>query len=146
MDIDLFGNLIVEDNVVETKKVKPSPFSFVNNISDKKYPESLEGFSPYLINLAFSQRQDTVIFANEMNKYHGLSERSQFDFYFHGLPKKSYFSKWAKASKEENIDAVCAYYNCSGKEAKSYLKVLTQSQIQQIEEWFERYKGGTNDR
>ena len=146
MQVDIFGNLIVEDKVVETKKTKPSPFTFVNNISDKKYPVSLDGFSPYLMNLAFSQRQDTVIFANEMNKYHGLSERSQFDFYFYGLPKKSYFSKWAKASKDESLDAICKYYNCSSKEAKSYLKVLTQSQIQKIEEWFERCEGGINDR
>jgi len=144
MQVDLFGNLIIEDKPVEKKVVKPSPFSFVNNIADKKYPENLDGFSPYLINLAFSQRQDTVYFANEMNKYHSLPERSQFDFYFHGLPKKPLFAKWAKASKQENLDAIQQYYSCSIKEAQSYLKVLTASQIGEIEEWYENHEGGTN--
>ena len=146
MEVDIFGNVIVEEKPVEKKVTKPSPFSFVNNISEKKYPTTFEGFVPYLMNLSFSQRQDTVFLANEMNKYHSLPDRCQFDFYYFGLPKKSLFAKWAKASKEESLDAVREYYNCSLKEAQSYLRVLTNPQIEEIEEWFKRYKGGTDAR
>jgi len=146
VEVDIFGNLIVEEKEVEKKVTKPSPFTFSNDIANKKYPSSFDGYNAYLLNLSLSQRKDTVLYANEMNKYHQLPIRSQFDFYFYGLPKKPLFAKWAKASKEDNIDAVREYYNCSVKEAQSYLRVLTIPQLSEIEEWFAKYKGGPHGR
>lgn len=145
MNIDLFGNLIVEQEVVETKVSKPSPFSFTNNVATKKYPDSLEGYSPWLFNVSYSQRPETVFHANEMNKYSFLSEKAQFDFYYYSLPKKNFFSKWAKADKVEHTDAVCSYYGCSEKEANQYLKVLTNDQLRKVVEWANNSKGGKND-
>lgn len=146
MEVNIFGEVIVEDKPIETKVEKPSPFSFSNNISDKKYPTSLDGYNAYLMNLSFSQRQDTVLYANEMNKYHSLPEKAQFDFYYYGLPKKKYFAKWAKASKEANLGAVRDYYRCSDKEAISYIRVLTEPQLLAIVEWSNQNKGGVNAR
>lgn len=142
MNVDLFGNIIVEENPVETKVQKQSPFSFSNNISTKKYPNSFEGYNPWLFNLMYSQIQETVFYSNEMNKYTSLPDRAQFDFYYYGLPKKNFFAKWAKANKVEFIDEVCSYYGCSEKEAQCYLKILTKNQLNEIVEWVENSKGG----
>ena len=145
MQVDLFGNLIVEEQEVSLKQTKPSPFSFTNNVANKKYPESLDGFSPWLFNVSYSQRSETVYHANEMNKYFSLPEKAQFDFYYYSLPKKNFFAKWAKADKVDHIDQICAYYACSEKEALAYAKVLTDTQLTQISQWVDQSKGGTHD-
>jgi hypothetical protein len=145
MQVDLFGNLIIEEEAVVTKVAKPSPFSFTNNVANKQYPQSLEGYSPWLFNVSYSQRTETVFHANEMNKYHLLPEKAQFDFYYYSLPKKNFFAKWAKADKVEHIDAVCAYFGCSEKEAHQYIKVLTNDQLNTVIEWANNSKGGKND-
>lgn len=145
MEVNLFGEVIVEETPVEIKVQKPSPFSFSNNVATKKYPDTLEGYSPWLFNVMYSQRTETVFHANEMNKYSSLPEKAQFDFYYYGLPKKNFFAKWAKAGAVEHSDAVCEYYGCSEKESHQYLKVLTNDQISQIVDWVQKSKGGKID-
>lgn len=143
MNIDLFGNVIV-DELVEPKKSSISPFDFINNIAKKTRPESTEEYNAYITNLAFSQRKDTAILANEMNKYYNLNNDCQFDFFFHTLPAKNLFAKWSKKENIENIDAVKEYYNVSERVAQSYMKVLTNAQVDEIVEFIRTRKGGKN--
>ena len=143
MNIDLFGNVIQEEEeFVLEKTSKPSPFSYSDNIAKKNYPEDFSGYSPFLFNLQLSQRQDLVVFANEMNKYHNLPERSQFDFYYHALPKKSLYAKWSKGSKSKNWEYISEYFGCSLKVAKEYDRVLTKEQISEIKKDLDNRKGG----
>lgn len=132
MKIDLFGNAVVED-FEETQKVsKKSPFDYVNDIAKKTYPNSFEDYNAFLTNLSFSQRNDLVIFANEMNRYYELPEQCQFDFYYHSLPKKNLFAKWAKKVNVENLDSIKEFYDVSEKVALQYEKVLTEEQKEKI--------------
>ena len=142
MKIDLFGNIIKEEEVFEAKVSKPSPFGFIDNIAKKNYPTSMEGYAPYITNLAFSQRKDTIFFANEMNKYHALGEKAQFDFYFHALPKRNLFAKWAKAEKAEALPAIKEYFKVGNRVATEYLKTLKKEELETITEWFKNFKGG----
>ena len=142
MEIDLFGNVIVEEIEEETKVVKSSPFEFTNAIANKQYPESVEFYNPYLANLSFSQRDDTIFFANEMNKYHQLGNKEQFDFYYYGLPKKKYFAKWAKGVKSANTDMIIDYFNVSYKVAKQYEQILKTQELEKIKNWYDNKKGG----
>ena len=140
--IDLFGNAIQEyiEDIQQPKK--KSPFDFIKNIGSKKNSEDLEGYNKWIINAAFSMRKDTVVYANEMNQYPELSEQEQHDFYFHGLPKRSYFAKWAKATKIEKLAVIMEFYEVSEKVAKDYLKILTAQQVSELEQKIERRKGG----
>ena len=142
MEIDLFGNVITPNEEVEAKVSKPSPFSYTNNIADKNYPTDFSGYNPYLANLSFSQRKDTVFYANEMNKYHALTEQAQFDFYYYSLPKKKYFAKWAKASEDKHLDDIISFYNVSKRVALDYLKTLTKDQIKTITDFNKNKEGG----
>ena len=94
MEIDLFGNIIQKEVESDVKPTNESPFVYMTAIQNKTYPNDFAAYSPFLTNLGFSQRSETVLFANELNKYVDLGEREQFDFYFHALPKKNYFSKF----------------------------------------------------
>ena len=142
MEIDLFGNIIQKEVEYDLKQDKDSPFVYMNYISNKKYPDSLDGYSSFLTNLGFSQRQDTVLYANEMNKYSDLPEQAQFDFFYYSLPKKNYFSKWAKKVKTEDTEMVMEYFKVSYKVAKQYEKILKEKQLKQIKDWYETRKGG----
>ena len=143
MQVDLFGNLIVEPQEVSFKINKKNPFDYTKDIGDKTYPDDFSGYNAWLTNSSFSQRQDTVFYANEINRYHQLGNREQFDFYYYGLPKKKYFAKWAKAVKSENMDAIMSYFNVGPKVAMEYETVLTKSQIEEIGGWFKTKNGGT---
>ena len=142
MNVDLFGNIIVEEQEVNITTYKRSPFDFNNDISDKNYPDEFKDYNPFLTNASFSQRKDTVIYANELNKYHTLGKREQFDFYYYTLPKKKYFAKWAKAVKSDYTDSIIWYFNVSYKVAKQYEKVLKKEQMDMILEKFNNRKGG----
>ena len=77
-----------------------------------------------------------------MNKYHQLSNKAQFDFYYHSLPKNKYFAKWAKAVKSDYTDAIMWYFEVSYKVAKQYEKVLKKEQMESITERYNNRKGG----
>lgn len=141
--IDLFGNVIIEDNDEEVVKPKKrSPFDYINDISKKIYNEDLDGYNEWIINAAFSMRKDTVFYANEMNKFPQLSAKEQYDFYYHGMPKRNYFAKWAKNQKDDDIDLIKGHYKVSESVAKQYAKILNAGQIAEIRSLVERQKGG----
>jgi hypothetical protein len=142
MEIDLFGNIIERKEEYVAEEVKANPFELLKNISNKNYPESTFGFNKFLTNLGMSQRSDTVLFANEMNKYDSLSDQICFDFYYHGLPKKNYFAKWAKKFTSDYTDMVKEYFSVSHKVAKQYEKILDKEQLEQIKQWYNNRKGG----
>ena len=142
MEIDLFGNIIQKEAEFDTKPTNESPFVYMTAIQNKTYPNDFAAYSPFLTNLGFSQRSETVLFANELNKYADLGEREQFDFYFHALPKKNYFSKWAKGMKTEKTQIIMDYFKVSYKVAKQYEKILQDKQLKQIEQWSKSHKGG----
>ena len=93
-------------------------------------------------NLGFSQRQETTLYANEMNKYAELPIQAQFDFYYYSLPKRNYFAKWAKKMKTKETEMIIAYFKVSYKVAKQYEKILKEEQLQQIKKWYETRMGG----
>ena len=142
MQIDLFGNIINEVTEETVKVEKPSPFTFTNAISNKQYPATMDGYNAFLTNLSFSQRNDTIFYANEMNKYHALGDKEQFDFYYHAMPKKKYFAKWAKSTEEKYLKDVCEYYQVSTKVGKEYLRSLTENNLKEIAEYNKNKHGG----
>jgi hypothetical protein len=52
---------------------------------EKEYP-------PYIINRCLSGHIDCVMFVNEMNQYHFLPKKMQYDFLLNSLRKKKRFS------------------------------------------------------
>jgi hypothetical protein len=89
---------------------------------EKEYP-------PFIINKCLSGHLDTVMFANEMNKYPSLPEKMQHDFFIHIVRKKKRFSPWLRKDKIKNLDSVKTYYECSNAKAEQILKILTKEQL-----------------
>jgi len=114
-----------------------SPFDYVNAINYSKKDIMVDDLSekeynPFIINKALSFFSDTILFANEMNKYHHLDSRLQFDFFINIIKKKQRFSKWLKPSEVENLELIKNYYGYSNEKAKSVLTVLSNEQIDEL--------------
>ena len=122
---------------LEVDMAKMSPFDFLNavnltkkdlivdDMSEKEYPA-------FMVNRGLSYFADTVLYANEMNKNHHIDNRLQFDFFINIIKKKKRFSKWFKATDDENLNIIKEYYGYSNEKAKSILSLLTGDQIKEI--------------
>jgi hypothetical protein len=118
-----------------------SPFDFMNAasfskedlIGDSDNPELTEKeYVPYIVNRGFTNFDDTIFHANEMNMRAHLFPAAQFDYYRAALRKRKRFSKWPKATKDADLDAIQQVYQCSRTIAKLYLKALSKEDLKTI--------------
>lgn len=125
------------------------PFDFIKAASQSKddligkseYPDFIEKqYNAYIVNRGFSYFEDTILHANEMNQRANLFNRAQFDYYRGSLRPRNRFSKWHKAEKNSDLDAIQEVYKCNRSVAKMYLKALSADQMKQVHEKI--YKGG----
>ena len=96
----------------------------------KEYP-------PYIINRCFSGHLDAIMFANEMNLYHFLDKKMQYDFLLNTLRSKKRFSPWLRKDTIKDLDLVKRYYGYSNEKAKQALRILTKEQLNFIRSKFE---------
>ena len=101
---------------------------------EKKYP-------PFIINKCLAPFPDTIFLVNEMNKYHHLDKKLQFDFLLNSLRTRKRFTPWLKANKSKSLEYVKEYYGYNNEKAKEALQILTKKQLQIIKEKLNR--GGT---
>ncbi len=94
---------------------------------EKKYP-------PYIINKGLSYFSDTVVMANEMNRLHHATKHMQFSFLINTIRSQKRFSKWLRASKIKDLEAIKEYYKYSNNRAKEALSILTKEQVDYIKE------------
>ena len=102
---------------------------------EKKYP-------PFIINKCLAPFPDTIFLVNEMNKYHHLDKKLQFDFLLNSLRTRKRFTPWLKANKSKSLEYVKEYYGYNNEKAKSALKLLNDEQIKAIKDSLN--KGGKN--
>ena len=94
-------------------------------------------YSPYIINRIYSGHLDSIMFANEMNRYHFLPKRLQYDFFLNTLRPKKRFSPWLRKDEIKDLDLVKRYYGYSNEKAKQALRILTKEQLNFIRSKFE---------
>jgi hypothetical protein len=90
-------------------------------------------YVPFIVNKALSFHQDCALYANEMNRYHQLDKRLQYDYLFNSI-RSSYrpFQKWEKKDKSDDMEMVMMFYSLSETKAKEALKVLSEEQLDTI--------------
>ena len=113
------------------------PFDYINsiNFTKKNLMKGSEndelaekGYVPYITNKTLSYFTDTLLYANEMNRYHFLDNRLQYEFYLNSIRKKKRFAKWAKAEDNNEVMMIQEYYKFSPQKAKAALSVLSPKQ------------------
>ena len=81
-----------------------------------------------------SHHMDTIIFANEMNRYPNLDKRLQYSFYLNTVRPKKRFSPWSKKQTVKDLDLVKSYYGYSNEKAIQALRILSPNQLNYIRE------------
>ena len=94
-------------------------------------------YSPYIINRIYSGHLDAIMFSNEMNQYHFLPKKMQYDFYLNTLRTKKRFSPWLRKDEIKDLDLVKRYYDYSNEKAKQALRILSKEQLNFIRSKFE---------
>ena len=103
----------------------------------KEDPSLEKDYSPYIINRIFSGHLDAIMFSNEMNRYHFLPKKMQYDFFLNTLRTKKRFSPWLRKDTIKDLDLVKRYYGYSNEKAKQALRILTKDQLNFIRSKFE---------
>ena len=97
-------------------------------------PSTIKDYAPYIINRCLSGNIDSILFANEMNKYSFLDKDMQYSFYLNTLRKKKRFSPWLRKEKVTDLEIIKQYYGYSNEKASNALKILTPEQINFIKQ------------
>lgn len=140
----------------EQEKIKKPTYDwlFENSINTGK--ERLEvssqefKYEKWRTNSSLANHLDTIMYANEMNLNPGVTDQMHYDYLFYSIRKKKrYGSKKSEkdkllekqlAEETENIELISEYYKYNTVKAKSVLRVLTKSQLENIRKRME--KGG----
>ena len=109
-------------------------FTKENLIED---PSTIKDYAPYVINRCLSGNLDSIMYANEMNKYSFLQKDMQYSFYLNSLRKKKRFSPWLRKDKVTDLEIIKQYYGYSNEKASNALKILTPEQINFIKQRLE---------
>lgn len=117
-------------------------FDWLNSINTKTEVDdtSFKTYNPWMVNRGLSLFPDTVLWANEMNKYYHLDHDMQYEFLYGAVTKKKRFTKWPKKDKSEHIDLIKEYYGVSNRKAIEYLSILSEDQLELIKTTM--YQGG----
>jgi hypothetical protein len=115
---------------------KPSPFLHVKALGETKehtYNDETKGFYvPFVINKAFAQHADTILYAQEMNcASSDLPTNMQYDFYHAMVPRRKRYG-WAKKDKAVETVAVAKFLKVSLKKAAQMKKIYNEKQIAEI--------------
>jgi hypothetical protein len=108
-----------------------SPFELIKSISltKKDILENEKDYNAFMVNRGLSYFPDTVLYANEMNKFHHLDNRLQYSFLINIIRKRNRFSKWNKSIESENINAIKRYYGYSNEKARDVLPLLSNENL-----------------
>ena len=122
-----------------------NPFEYLNAINYTKQNVMVDdlaekSYNSFMVNRGLSYFSDTVLMANEMNRYHHIDNRLQFDFFINIVRKKKRFSKWNKPEIVSDVEVVKQYYGYSNEKARQVLTLLTSDQIDELKK--KVYKGG----
>jgi len=122
-----------------------NPFDYLKAINETKKDVMVDDiaekeYNSFIINRGLSFFRDTILYANEMNRFHHLDHRLQFDFFINIIKKKKRWSKWIKPQEVANLELIKEYYGYSNEKAKSALSLMSNEQIEELKNRI--YKGG----
>lgn len=114
-------------------------FDFLNTINltkknlMKEDPLNEKDYSAFMVNRGLSFFPDTIMYANEMNRYAGTPKDMQYAFYLSAIKPKKRFSKWHKKdSVSKDVELIKKAYGYSSAKALEALKILTEEQLKSI--------------
>lgn len=125
-------------------------FEALKDITDRKreldfsQDDVKKAYVPYMINRYVSMCEPYVPLVNEINKYE-IPTEIHHRYYQDMLPKRHVFFNYIKKTKDVTLEDkkyICAYYECSMRDADEYVRILTEEQLQEILSKYKYGRGG----
>lgn len=126
----------------EFKEPKIGLFDLINDISNGgKFIEvyyddhgSLpKEYNIYMVNKAFSHFTDTIMMANEMNKWWSIPDFAHWSFMKNTISKRKRYSKWFKNLDDpEPVELLSKLYGCSVREMRKNMTALPKEKWDEI--------------
>lgn len=129
---------------MEIKKL--GPFDYTKSICEGKSSDIMtdaedeKAYTSFVVNRALSYHNDCVFLVNEVNGFHMLDNRLQYDFLRLVLKPRKRFSKWAKKVSVKDLDVVKEYYGYSDEKAMSVIELLSKEDLKRMKNKLD--KGG----
>ena len=114
------------------------------NLLDTEDEEWEKRYPPYIVNKCLAPFTDTILLVNELNQYHHLGKKLQFDYLLNSLRPRNRFAHWMKAKKLDNLEYVKEFYGYGNEKARDALDILDTKQISAIKKKLK--KGGRDGR
>ena len=114
------------------------------NLLDTEDEEWEKRYPPYIVNKCLAPFTDTILLVNELNQYHHLGKKLQFDYLLNSLRPRNRFAPWMKAKKLDNLEDVKEFYGYGNEKARDALDILDTKQISAIKKRLK--KGGRDGR
>jgi len=114
-----------------------SPFDYLNAINTTKKDVMVDditekAYNSFMVNRSLSYFPDTVLAANEMNRYHQIDNLLQFHFLINIIRKRKRFSKWDKKKNDSDVEVIKEYYGYNEEKALQVLNILSTEQIHEL--------------
>jgi hypothetical protein len=126
----------------EVNNKKMDIFDWLKEITYNKSPwnsfteEDRESFNPYMVHRFLSMNPDYVDFVNTVQVVPYDSKEKIYNIYLYTIPKKDMFLKYIKSTKtktkEELLNHLASYYECSLREADEYYHMHHSDTIKSI--------------
>ena len=123
-----------------------NPFDYIKDLSYEKKdiirnsPNSelaAKDYNPWVTNKTLSYFEDTILYANEMNKSANLTNQQQYDYFLNSINKRKRFAKQTKKTTSDDVNNIAKYFGYSLKRAEEALTVLTADQVRAIKQKLE---------
>jgi|TARA_R110002020_G_scaffold221133_1_gene429156 hypothetical protein len=108
------------------------------NLLDTEDESVEKEYTPFVVNRCLSYFIDTVLYANEMNRYSGIDKKMQFDYLLRSIRKNKRYSKWLKRESVENLELVKEFYGYSDSKAREILDILSGDDVEFIRKKLDR--------
>lgn len=108
---------------------------------DFRSDEVKKAYNNYMINRFISFCNMYVPIVNEVNKYPDLTKDIHYRFFKNTLPQRRQFFPYIKKKNEdrqEDLEYIQKYFECSKKEAKLYLNTLPEKVVKEIVDLYKR--------
>jgi hypothetical protein len=114
----------------------------VNQCQEIEWDENIEKlYDSFLINKAFSQHPDTILYSNDMNIHFDIPKKIQYLYYINSIRPKKRYSKWAKKDKaserQQKIDLIKEYFKYNDRKALNVLSILSEDDFIMIQKKLE---------
>lgn len=110
------------------KEIVPSILKTGQSVLDDE-----KDYVPFIVNKALSYHYDCILYANQMNMYHTLDAKMQYDYLRMVIRKRSRpFQPWIKKETIQDLEIIKEIYKVSNEKAKEILELLSVEQLDHL--------------